>query len=161
MIKIKKFESHVFQYGKMIGAEGWYCDENGNKCCFVNGVLDSIDDEPALIYANGNKYWYKKGVVHRENGPAILWNNEDQEWYKDGKLHRKDGPAKEYTDGTGFWYENGKLHREDGPAIFHPKGKEEDQEWWLKGVQYTKEAFDAFLLSKQLVKTDKSKKFVL
>jgi hypothetical protein len=34
------------------------------------------------------------GQRHRVNGPAILWNDGDQWWYQYGKLHRTNGPAK-------------------------------------------------------------------
>lgn len=28
---------------------------------------------PARIYTNGNEYWYKDGLLHREDGPAITY----------------------------------------------------------------------------------------
>ena len=47
----------------------------------------------APVMGNGNKYWYKDGKLHREDGPAVIFKNGDQQWYKEGRLHREDGPA--------------------------------------------------------------------
>jgi hypothetical protein len=33
-------------------------------------------------------------------------------------------------------------HRENGPAIVHYDGREE---WWLDGIEYSKEAFDKYM----------------
>jgi hypothetical protein len=40
-------------------------------------------------------YWFKEGtkILHREDGPACEWANGDKFWYKNGKLHREDGFA--------------------------------------------------------------------
>jgi len=51
-----------------------------------------------------------------KNGPKIDKRG-NKFWYKNGELHREDGPAIEYANGNKFWYKNGELHREDGPAI--------------------------------------------
>jgi len=53
---------------------------------------------------NGDKCWYKKGNLHREDGPAIECSDGRKEWYKEGKLHRIDGPAMEYLDEIKTWY---------------------------------------------------------
>ena len=37
-----------------------------------------------------------------------VWANGDKYWYLNGKLHREDGPAVEYANGSKFWYLNGK-----------------------------------------------------
>jgi len=34
------------------------------------------------------------------------WPNGDKFWYKEGNLHRENGPAIEYADGNKFWYLN-------------------------------------------------------
>jgi len=63
----------------------------------------------------------------------------DKFWYKNGKLHRDDGPAVEYKNGIKFWYKEGKLHRLDGPArewVYRAK------EWWIEGKFYTEEEFN-------------------
>ena len=61
----------------------------------------------AKVYADGTKFWYLNGQLHRENGPAIEWADGSKEWYKNSKLHREDGPAYELSDGTKFWYIEG------------------------------------------------------
>ena len=55
-------------------------------------------------------------------------------WYRDGLLHREDGPAIGGSDGSRWWYLNGRRHREDGPAVEYADG---EREWWLNGVKVT------------------------
>jgi hypothetical protein len=55
-------------------------------------------------YPDGDKFWYKDGRRHRENGPAIEYTDGTKVWYKNGWWHREDGPAKELPDGTKRWY---------------------------------------------------------
>ena len=52
----------------------------------------------------GNKFWFKNGKRHREDGPAVEYANGDKYWYKDSKYHREDGPAVETKNGTCFGY---------------------------------------------------------
>ena len=59
------------------------------------------------ITSNGNRYWYRKGKLHREDGPAVEWWDGDEEWYLNGKRHRTDGPAVIRANGTKWWYLNG------------------------------------------------------
>ena len=66
------------------------------------------DDGPALVWPNGRKDWYHRGLHHRVGGPAIIYANGGMLWYQNGKLHRDDGPAVVYTDGSKYWYQNGK-----------------------------------------------------
>ena len=37
-----------------------------------------------------------------------VWANGDKFWYLNGKLHREDGPAREWANGSKYWYLNGK-----------------------------------------------------
>ena len=69
---------------------------------------------PAIIWSNGNQFWYKNGKCHRndrdENGktlPAIIWSNGTQQWFRNGQCHRDDLdengrllPAAIYSIGT-------------------------------------------------------------
>ena len=57
--------------------------------------------------ANGDKYWYLNGVLHRTDGPAIERSNGTKIWYLNDKLHRVDGPAIEWADGDKAWFLNG------------------------------------------------------
>jgi len=46
-------------------------------------IYHSFDDEPAMIYDNGTKYWYKDGLLHRDNNlPAIIYSDGDCGYYK-------------------------------------------------------------------------------
>ena len=65
------------------------------------------------VYANGDKYWYLKGQLHREDGPAVEWANGDKDWCLNGKLHREDGPAEEYSSGVKYWWLNGEYLTEE------------------------------------------------
>jgi hypothetical protein len=69
----------------------------------------------AKVDANGTKYWYLNGELHREDGPAI-----------------------EHPDGSKHWCLNGKLHREDGPAFESVTGT---KEWYLDGIQYSEKEY--------------------
>jgi hypothetical protein len=89
----------------------------------LNGVLDSANDEPALIYVDCRDIlmvWYKNGLIHRSNDkPAMLYQDGGQRWYHNGYKHRKrDKPAVITADGTKKWYIMGKKHRgNDRPAV--------------------------------------------
>ena len=60
----------------------------------------------------GNKFWFKNGKRHREDGPAIEYANGDKFWFINGKCHREDGPAVELNNGTYFeyWLDGKKLN---------------------------------------------------
>ena len=63
----------------------------------------------------GNVYHYNnEGQLHRLNGPAVLRANGVRYWYKNNLRHRMDGPAIEFPDGDACWYINGmRLYDED------------------------------------------------
>jgi len=66
------------------------------------------------VNADGDKFWYLNGKLHREDGPAIEYADGDKSWwYLNGKLHREDGPAIEYASGSKYWYLNGKCVTEE------------------------------------------------
>ena len=60
------------------------------------------------VFSNGDKYWYRNGDFHRDDGPAIECANGDKHWYQNDQRHRTDGPAIEYANGVKYWYLNGK-----------------------------------------------------
>ena len=91
------------------------------------------------VYANGSKYWYLNGKLHREDGPAIFQANGSKQWYLNGKRHREDGPAIIRAYGRKEWYLNGELHREDGPAVIHTDGS---KSWYLNGKWLTEAEFN-------------------
>jgi hypothetical protein len=87
--------------------------DNGKKETYnSNNQLHSFNDEPAIIYFDGTKYWYKDGKCHRDNDePAYISSTGTKYWYKDGKFHRdNDEPAIISYDGTKRWYKDGILY---------------------------------------------------
>ena len=78
---------------------------------------------------HGEKFWWKDGKWHREDGPAVEYRDGSTFWYKDGLRHRLDGPAIEDYDGDTCWYKDDDWHREDGPAIEYYDG---DKEWYIE-----------------------------
>jgi len=68
-----------------------------------NNITYDITKHP-----NGDKYWYKNGKYHRENGPAVILTDLHKAWYKNGLLHRSNGPAVEYVSGSKEYWYNGK-----------------------------------------------------
>lgn len=62
------------------------------------------------------KIYKKNGLLHREDGPALILADGTKYWYNEGKLHRLDGPAIE-SDIFREWFQYGYLHRIGGPAI--------------------------------------------
>ena len=60
-----------------------------------------------IIDEYGNKWWYKNGQLHRDDGPAYEGISGAKDWYYNGKTHREDGPAVEMKNGIKRWYVNG------------------------------------------------------
>lgn len=50
------------------------------------GYLMNTEDikNGLVIDAEGNKSWWKNGVLHREDGPAVEWENGHKSWWIDG-----------------------------------------------------------------------------
>ena len=50
----------------------------------------------------------KNGELHRLSGPAVIYNDGEMWWYKHGKRHRDDGPAIEWPEkGIEDWWKDG------------------------------------------------------
>ena len=65
-------------------------DEDGNKSWYNENGERHRENDPAVEFVNGNKYWYQNGELHREDGPAIEWNNGDKEWWFNGKQYTEE-----------------------------------------------------------------------
>ena len=61
-----------------------------STCSYLDGVLHSFDNNPAVEYKDGTKMWFYRG-----------------------KRHKIDGPAVEYSDGTKYWFIYGNLVSEE------------------------------------------------
>jgi hypothetical protein len=73
------------------------------------------------VDADGDKFWYLNGKIHREDGPAVEYSNGTKYWYLNDQRHREDGPAIEYYDGYKFWFLNGKrLTEEEHKKALNP-----------------------------------------
>ena len=73
------------------------------------------------VFADGDKYWYLNGEIHREDGPAVEFANCYKYWYLKGKLHREDGPAVEGANGYRAWYLNDEgMTQEEHKAAMNP-----------------------------------------
>jgi hypothetical protein len=59
------------------------------------------------VYDNGTKEWrLPNGLLHREDDPAVEFTNGDKYWYINGEKHRENGPTIEWSDGGEMWYLN-------------------------------------------------------
>ena len=66
-----------------------------------------MGSEPTEIKNDGTRIWRNdKGERHREAGPAVIYSDGEQYWYINGNLHREDGPAVIFPDGEQYWYIN-------------------------------------------------------
>ena len=98
-------------------------------------------------------YKNESGLPHRLDGPAKEMRYEcgkliSQSWYINGYKHREDGPAEEFGDDRKWWYCNGKLHNISGPAvIFNSDMVHDGLQWWINGINYTKENYDLQLIN--------------
>jgi antitoxin component YwqK of YwqJK toxin-antitoxin module len=122
------------------------------------GLLHSYEDKPSLTY-NGDLYWHKDGLLHRDNDlPSIIMNNGDKYWHINGEPSRSDIslPFIEKSDGEKHYIlENGgkkiisqlyeewlnkdnERHREDCPAIiiYYKNGNIEFELYSLNGKQH-------------------------
>ena len=55
----------------------------------------------------------EKWMLHNEDGPAVIWRDGDKFWWINGQLHRLDGPAIEFSSGEKHWYLNGIRYSEE------------------------------------------------
>ena len=51
------------------------------------------------VYANGDKCWYLKGKIHREDGPAIEWADGSKAWFLNDR-HLTEAEHKANTNPT-------------------------------------------------------------
>jgi hypothetical protein len=55
--------------------------------------------------------YFKESKLHRIDGPAVIWPDGNQYYYFNGEKHRFEGPAVIHDDGTKEWYINGVKYR--------------------------------------------------
>lgn len=99
----------------------------------------------------GNHYWFKNDLLHRDDDlPAVELLDGEKQWYKEGFLHRDVEPARITANEQYIWYQYGLPHREDGPAYVWKFIFGDVEEWYLNGIQHTKEEFDKYLKRKKM-----------
>jgi hypothetical protein len=95
------------------GVKRWFVDGAYSR----EGGLPAIecpDGEQHWYVLNpkrGGGFGQRDAVEHREGGPAVIRANGDKFWYNMGKLDRVDGPAVELANGTNKWFEKDKFIR--------------------------------------------------
>lgn len=61
--------------------------------------------------STGTKWYYKDGLLHREDGPAVLYADGSESWFMNGVLHRTGGPARDWVSGNEEWYQHGEPYQ--------------------------------------------------
>jgi hypothetical protein len=83
-------------------------DKFGNRHWYNSSHQHHREDGPAIEYANGDLFWYYKGLLHREDGPAVILATGEEHWFYEDVRHCDRGPA--YTGGdVSEWWVDGKL----------------------------------------------------
>ncbi len=62
-------------YGEIIKYRNGDTFYKNKKCQFHR------EKEPAVIYFDGSKFWYKEHEYHRLDGPAVIWSNGNKEYW--------------------------------------------------------------------------------
>lgn len=69
-------------------------------------MVKRIEHDSGII-----QYIDKNKLTHKEDGPAIIWPNGDQYWYINDELHREDGPSVILSNGEIERWLNGHYYR--------------------------------------------------
>ena len=90
---MKPVKTEIMEWGIMFTfADGSYCKKHydGNEYWYnKENELHRGNDQPAVIGANGIKYWMVNGKHHRDNDqPAIIYADGSKSWYINGKSTR-------------------------------------------------------------------------
>lgn len=113
-----------------------------------NGDLLDSSVEPSLVI-DDTSYWFRKGLLHREDGPAIEQKGGEKIWCKRGKVFREeDKPAIEGSTNKfwasligeaynkrseelfDIWFEDRQVHRTEKPAVISKTGI---KKWFRQG----------------------------
>ena len=121
-------------------------DVKGNVMYLKGNWLHNANG-PAYISAEGDKYWFTKGLLDRGNDlPAVELKSGEKRWYRKGLLHRdNDLHAVELMSGEKHWYCGGLRNRINGPAVIGFDGKNDYTAWYQHGVYNNKENIPAVL----------------
>lgn len=94
------------------------------------GLPHNEGDMPAIITNSGDKYWYKSGLLHRDDDlPAVMYVDRLEWWVNGTRCRPNDLPAV-VSGHHKIWYDKGVIHRSgDKPAII----TETTLEWFEYG----------------------------
>jgi hypothetical protein len=84
-------------------------------CTFLNGVLHSFNDQPAIV-GRGCAVWLNAGVVHRGGDRPAVQLNGSTMYIMHGVWHRGGDQPAVITKCQTVWYDRGEIHRDFGPA---------------------------------------------
>ena len=69
----------------------YFCKRDlGKKLSYNNMLMSRIDGPANINLVKGERYWYKEGKLHRDDGPAIERPNGERYWYLNGIHIKKD-----------------------------------------------------------------------
>ena len=114
----------------------WEDDWNKSRTIWDDGTHTSYNESKNYI----SKYWYKNGLLHRDDDKPAVIEYQEIEWYKNGKFYREnDKPHRISVKGVRNWLIsdplNHLLHRDyDRPAVIN--GFNGYKMWYKKGKQY-------------------------
>jgi hypothetical protein len=84
-------------------------------CTFLNGVLHSFNDQPAIV-GRGCAVWVNAGVVHRGGDRPAVHLNGSTMYIMHGVWHRGGDRPAVITKCQTVWYDRGEIHNSRGPA---------------------------------------------
>jgi len=76
----------------------------------ISVPLDLFENIKSRVECVNGAVFYRDRAtdqLHRTDGPAVIYANGDHYWFLHGQLHRADGPAMEYANGGRWWYWHG------------------------------------------------------
>lgn len=130
---------------------GWYRDKANNVFHFVDGNIQSENDEPAIIWDCGKKEWYFKGLRHRLNGFAYISEDATSYYFMGHCVSQKildDLPKNEF----GLLHSN-ELYKIEKSGYFFYQG----QIFFEK----EKEEYNKFILTTHLKQISTDKKVII
>ena len=105
-------------------------------------LFDSLKYRVEVDRLGTRRYYNSEGKLHRDAGPAVVRADGAKFWYQNNQLHRDAGPAVVCEGVAKEWWFKGVRHRIGGAAVEHTNG---NKEWWINGVEYTEAEYQAQL----------------
>jgi hypothetical protein len=107
--------------------------------------MDNKEEYIVFIEKNGNRFYYKDGKLHREDGPAYVPSQFKEEYtgLADQELYRKIVLLHFDKDELAKVFKPEQMN-----GVSHPRLKELG--YYLDGIQYPKRDFDKFALARKL-----------